>query len=91
MSSFFPAQSGDSHPVKSEAGAAFDAELRAGRYLTDGVELYRSLGPIRLGPPELVGLENCRSLEVVVIAADELHGDRLRDVTPASARRGQAT
>jgi hypothetical protein len=91
MSSFFPAQSGGSRPAKGDAGEAFDAALRAGRYLTDGVELYRSLGPIRRGPPELVGLENCRSLEVILIAADELCGDRLRDVTPASTRRGRAT
>jgi len=53
-------------------------------YLTDGVELYRSLGAIRLGPSQIIGLENCRSLDVVLMALEELRGRGLRPVTPAA-------
>lgn len=48
-------------------------------YLTDGHRLYRHLTPTR-GPlgGKLVGLENCRSLEIVLMPVREFA--RLRDV-----------
>jgi hypothetical protein len=50
-----------------------------GHYLTDGIRLYRHLTPTR-GPlgGALVGLENCRSLELVLMPVGEYA--RLRDV-----------
>ena len=69
--------------MKMQATRSIDAG-QAGGYLTDGVELYRSLGPITLGPSRMIGLENCRSLDVVLIAIDELRGRRLRPVIPAT-------
>jgi hypothetical protein len=61
-----------------------DHDGHAGGYLTDGVELYRSVGAIRLGPSRMIGLENCRSLDVVLIAVEELRRRRLRPVIPAA-------
>jgi hypothetical protein len=85
MSRFFAAQSTASHPVSEDAGQALDQDGETGGYLTDGVELYRSLGPITLGPSRMIGLENCRSLEVGLVAVDELRRRRLRPVIPATA------
>ncbi len=48
-----------------------------GLYLTDGVRLYRSVGPIA-GAPGVVGLEDCRSLDVVAVSLDTI--TRLRRV-----------
>jgi len=61
-----------------------DVAGRAARYLTDGVDLYRFVGGIAGGTGEMVGLEDCRSLEVVLLSIEELRGRRLRAVTPAS-------
>ncbi len=48
-----------------------------GIYLTDGVRLYRSVGPIR-ETPGVIGLEDCRSLEVVAVSLDTIN--RLRPI-----------
>ena len=53
---------------------------RPDRYLTDGVELYRLLGAVAGGACELVGLENCRSLEIVLVPVAEFR-DRWRTVS----------
>jgi hypothetical protein len=81
---FFTAQSRVSHPASEDRGGPSDHVAQAGGYLTDGIDLYRSLGAITLGPSPMVGLENCRSLDVVLIAVDDLHRRRLRPVTPAT-------
>ena len=56
----------------------------AGRYLTDGVRLYRCTGPIGT-TPGLTGLENCSSLDILAVRPETLL--RLRPVvadgTPA--------
>jgi hypothetical protein len=83
MSWFFPAQSTASHPVDEDAVQSVDQDGQTGGYLTDGVDLYRSLGPITLGPCQMIGLENCRSLDVLLIAVDELRRRGLRPVIPA--------
>ncbi len=66
-----------------EGVAVFDHAGRAGRYLTDGVDLYRSLGVIAGGMGQMVGLENCRSLDVVLLPIGELRTRGLRAVIPA--------
>jgi hypothetical protein len=84
MSRFFPAHSTGPHPVSEDTGEAHDHDAQTGGYLTDGVDLYRSLDAITLGPCQMIGLENCRSLDVVLIAVDELRRRRLRTVIPAT-------
>ncbi len=51
---------------------------RGEHYLTDGVELYRFLGRVARGACELVGMENCRSLEIVLLPITDLRRGRLR-------------
>ena len=80
----FTAHSAGEESFGDEAGKAFDQDGRAGGYLTNGIDLYRLLGAITLGPSSMVGLENCRSLEVSLIAVDDLRSRRLRPVTPAA-------
>jgi hypothetical protein len=60
-----------------------DDDHQASGYLTDGVDLYRSLGAITHGPSQIVGLENCRSLDVVLLPIGELRTRGLRAVIPA--------
>jgi hypothetical protein len=59
---------------------------RDSNYFTDGVNLYRIIDVLRTasGHP-VVGLEDCRSLEVVLITAEEMRAIRLRRVRPAGA------
>jgi len=83
MSWLFPAQSTGPHRAGEDAGDVLDHDAQAGGYLTDGVELYRSLGAITLGPCQMIGLENCLSLDVMLIAVDELRRRGLRPVIPA--------
>ncbi len=52
-------------------------------YLTDGVRLYRFLERIDSGPELTAVLEDCHSLEVILVSYEELHRSRLRSVTPA--------
>ncbi|MGZ4183283.1 MAG: hypothetical protein ACXVUL_21695 [Solirubrobacteraceae bacterium] len=90
MSWFFPTQSTGSHQAGEDASDALDQDVQPGGYFTDGVELYRSLGAITLGPCQMIGLENCRSLDVILIAADELRRRQhpVRPVIPAIAASG---
>jgi hypothetical protein len=53
--------------------------------LTDGVNLYRSLGAIAGRMGLVVGLENCRSLEVMLLPIGELRAQGLRIVIPDSS------
>lgn len=61
-------------------------DTASGRYLTDGRRLFRHLGhlgdPLRDG---LVQLEDCRSLDVVLVPWDEFRDLRLRTVRPEAA------
>lgn len=83
MSRFFTAQRAGSHPANEAGGMVLDDDGQASGYLTDGVDLYRSLGVITRGSSKLVGLENCRSLDVVLLPIDELRTRGLRAVIPA--------
>ena len=53
-----------------------------GRYLTDGVSLYRCTGPIGT-TPGLTGLENCSSLDILAVRPETLL--RLRPVVTDGA------
>ena len=70
-------------PPVAESGTAAERADQPGRYLTDGINLYRCLGTIASGPGQLVGLEDCRSLEVVLVPVGDLRARRLRCVVPA--------
>ena len=50
-----------------------------GHYLTDGRRLFRNLNPLRGSLGALVALEDCRSLQLVLMPAREFA--RLRDVS----------
>jgi hypothetical protein len=56
-------------------------------YLTDGVFLYRVVGPSTDGAAERVVLEDCYLLDAVSVSIAELRARGLRAVTP----RGFAT
>ena len=59
--------------------AAMDRRRDIGHYVTDGVRLFRNVSPLR-GPlvGRFVGLEDCRSLEIVLMPIEDYV--RLRDV-----------
>jgi hypothetical protein len=61
-----------------------DSNVESGRYLTDGVELYRLIGPIGPDASGYVGIEDCRSLAVVLVSLDDLQKRRLRRVLAAA-------
>jgi hypothetical protein len=65
------------------AVAVSEHARQPGRYLTDGVNLYRSLGAIASGMGQMVGLENCRSLEMMLLPIGEMPARGLRAVLPA--------
>lgn len=53
-------------------------------YFTDGVELYRWLGEVEGEPIPLVGVENCRTLDVVLMPLAEFEARDLRLVVPSA-------
>jgi len=58
----------------------------ADRYLTDGDKLYRVIDAFRNSSGAVVGLEDCRSLEVILIPIKEFRALPLRPVSPATLR-----
>ncbi|MGO9889896.1 MAG: hypothetical protein ACLP0L_18605 [Solirubrobacteraceae bacterium] len=78
---FGPRNSSDAQSVP-DANTVGDHAGQIGCYLTDGVNLYRCLGAIANGMCEMVGLEDCRSLEIILLPAGELPARRLRAVNP---------
>ncbi len=82
MSLLFGARDRDEHPSPEGIDRHLGYDGQAGRYFTDGVNLFRSLGTIDRASSPTVGLENCRSLDVVLIPVDELRRRRLRPVIP---------
>jgi hypothetical protein len=70
-----------------DAAAVTDYTGQTARILTDGVNLYRSLGAIAGGMGQMVGLENCRSSDVMLLPIGELRTRALRAVIPADDGR----
>ncbi len=56
-----------------------------GLYLTNGVFLYRVVGVTGNGMGEMVALEDCYWLDVVLVPVRDVRARRLRVVTPAPA------
>ncbi len=52
-------------------------------YLTDGVNLYRYAGGVPHGTSQLVALEDCRSLKLLLFSHDELRAQGMRSVDSA--------
>ncbi len=71
-----------------DAVAAAKHARQPGSYLTDGVDLFRSLGAVAGGMGQMVGLENCRSLDVMLLPIGEVRTRGLRAVVPAAGERG---
>jgi len=73
-------------PSLADVGIIAEHADKASRYLTDGVNLYRYLGAIPSAMGDMVGLENCRSLDVTLWPIGELRKRQLRTVTPAPGK-----
>ena len=82
MSTLFRARSGDVPKLPTSGATIADSTGRTSRYLTDGVILYRFLGTVASGMGQMVGLEDCRSLDVTWLPVGEPHSRRLRAVIP---------
>jgi len=63
-------------------------EARRGCYLTDGLHLYLALGAVG-DDAGLIGLEDCYTLEVILVPVEEL--DFLELVSPGPAAAGDGT
>jgi hypothetical protein len=74
---------GVAHEPEGHAAHNDAADTERGRYLTDGVHLYRAVGTFGEAA-KLVGLEDCQSLDVILLAAKEVR--RLRPVRHRGAR-----
>lgn len=57
-------------------------DLSGCRYLTDGVRLFRVVDSFRGHDGRLVALEDCRSLDLRLVSADQLGDRALRPVQP---------
>ena len=53
------------------------------RYLTNGTALYRCLGTVVDGGEEMIGLEDCHSLTILLVSGAEFTEMALRAVVPA--------
>jgi len=60
------------------------ARKDGGRYLTDGIHLYRAVGTVgETAATGLIGLEDCRSLDVILVAPENIN--QLRTVEPVAS------
>jgi hypothetical protein len=80
---FRTAGSGPERQMKSFVEAISDRDGHVSRYLTDGVNLYRFMGSMVSRAGEMIGIENCRSLDIMLVPADELRRRSVRPVTLA--------
>ena len=69
-------------PRLADSGVITDHAGEPSPYLTDGVNLYRYLGTIPSSMGQMIGLENCHSLDLTLWPVAELRALRLRGVTP---------
>jgi hypothetical protein len=65
-----------------------DGDDRVSDYVTDGVNLYRFIGSIAGRDGELVGIENCASLQIMLVPRHELRRGRFRAVPGVGERSG---
>jgi hypothetical protein len=80
MSTLFRTRTGGPQAV-GDARIVFDRwEPSGSPYLSDGVELYRYVGGVPHGSSELVALEDCRSLKLLLFTLEDLRGLGLRSV-----------
>ena len=77
----FQVRARDPIPAVGDGEAVVDYAGHPSRYLTDGFSLYRFVGEIG----QLLALEDCWTLEVVLLAIGDLRTLRLRAVVPAGA------
>jgi hypothetical protein len=87
-STLFGVRAGRSPNLARVVGTIADDHGRSGRYLTDGLTLYRYIGIVASGMGRMVELEDCRSLELTWLPIRQLR--RLRAVipTPSGQRTG---
>jgi hypothetical protein len=72
MSTLFGVRGSRSPNLARVADTAAGDQGRPGRYLTDGLVLYRYIGTVVSGLGEMVELEDCRSLELTWLPIGEL-------------------
>jgi hypothetical protein len=72
------------HPAGLDRQAGAQPQLLGARYLTDGAHLYRNLGPLD-GAHGMIGLEDCMSLDLMLVTSDELQGGDMRAVDVVDA------
>jgi hypothetical protein len=85
MFTLFRGAAGTGHRTPN-ARSGVRTEEGGGRYFTDGVNLYRMVDDLGGSSGHaLVGLEDCRSFEVVLMAASEFRDLQLRKVRRAGA------
>ncbi len=80
MAMLFQVWGRDPSSAVGDAETVVDRTGHPSRYLTDGVNLYRFMGELGSGIEQLIGLEDCWSLEVVLLPIGELRARRLRGV-----------
>lgn len=88
MSLHFAARSRASQPPRERAGELpLDHDGPAECYLTDGVELYRSIGVMSLDAERMIALEDCRSLDIVLMTLEDFRRRGLRPVRRSERAR----
>jgi hypothetical protein len=87
MSTFYRADNPRTADGPVPAGAIAGHIDGAGAYLTDEVFLYRVVRFVASGVDEMVELEDCYWLDVVLIPVRDLRARRLRVVRPGPVER----
>ena len=80
-----PRVGGDAQTSTSDT--TYELATRDSPYLTDGVNLYRIVAELAGGDGPMVEIEDCRSLEVVLLPVDEMPRDGLWPVRPTGGLR----
>jgi hypothetical protein len=72
MSTLFGVRGSRSPKLTRVADTTADDQGRSGRYLTDGLILYRYITTVASGMGEMVELEDCHSLELTWLPIGQL-------------------
>jgi hypothetical protein len=78
--SLFRSRSDHGSDATEDRDMVFDHWEPDSPYLTDGTTLYRYVGGVPSGTGELVALEDCTSLKILLFDLDELRALALRPV-----------